>query len=223
MEALYDYITEGIILRSKTDWYEHGEKSSKYFLNLEKRNKSKSHLRKISTFSSQETTNQTAISDNIRSYYYSLYKRRRNESESDCLSDLTNLNLPKLSKDQQNLCEGKLTRREWEALLLMGSNKSPGNDGLSKEFYICFFDEIVTRLLDALSLAFDHEQLSNSQRQAMITLIEKKGKDKRYLKNWRPVSLINVDAKIASKASAFRIRKVITNSIHSDQNGLRKR
>ena len=37
------------------------------------------------------------------------------------------------------------------------------------------------------------------------------------MKNWRPISLINVDAEIASKALAFRIRKVITNLIHSDQ------
>ena len=126
--------------------------------------------------------------------------------------------MPKLSVDQQNLCEGKLTRREcWEALLLMGSNKSPGNDGLSKEFYVCFFDEIITYLPDALDLAFDQGQLLNSRHQAVITLIEKKGKDKRYLKNWRPILLINVDAKITSKASAFRIRKVITNLIHSDQ------
>ena len=36
LESIYDYITEGIILRSKVDWYEHGEKSSEYFLNLEK-------------------------------------------------------------------------------------------------------------------------------------------------------------------------------------------
>ena len=86
-------------------------------------------------------------------------------------------------------------------------NKSPGNDGLSKEFYVCFYDEIITYLLDALNPAFDQGQLSNSQCQAMITLIEKKGKDKRYLKNWRPISLINVDAKIASEALAFRIRK----------------
>ena len=99
----------------------------------------------------------------------------------------------------------------------MSSNKSPGNDGLSKEFYICFFDEIITHLLDALNLVFDQDQLSKSQRQEMITLIEKKGKDKRYLKNWRHISLINVDARIASKALAFRIRKVITNLIHSDQ------
>ena len=48
-EEIYNYITQGIILRSKVDWYEHGEKSSKYFLNLEKRNKAKSHTRKSST------------------------------------------------------------------------------------------------------------------------------------------------------------------------------
>ena len=46
-------------------------------------------------------------------------------------------------------------------------------------------------------------------------LIEKKGRDKRYLKNWRPISLINLDVKIASKSKAFTIRKVIT--MHSDQ------
>ena len=112
LEHLYDYITEGIILRSKTDWYEHGEKSSRYFFNLGKRNKSKSHLRKISLSSGQEASNQRAILDNIRSYYSSLYKRHSNKSESDCLSYLTNLSLPKLSVDQHNLCEGKLTRRE---------------------------------------------------------------------------------------------------------------
>ena len=65
LEALYDYITEGIILCSKTDWYEHGEMSSKYFFDLEKRNKSKSHLRKILTSSRQETSSQTEILDKI--------------------------------------------------------------------------------------------------------------------------------------------------------------
>ena len=39
LEEIYNYITQGIILHSKVDWYEHGEKSSKYFLNLEKKNK----------------------------------------------------------------------------------------------------------------------------------------------------------------------------------------
>ena len=49
LESLYGYITEGIILRSRTTWYEKGEKSNKYFLNLEKRNKSKTHIRSLVT------------------------------------------------------------------------------------------------------------------------------------------------------------------------------
>ena len=100
----------------------------------------------------------------------------------------------------------------------MGANKSPGNDGLSKEFYICFFKEIHIYRIQALNHSFSNEQLSNSHRQAMITLIEKKFKDKRYLKNWRPISLISIDVKIASKAIAMRIKKVIPKLVHCDQN-----
>ena len=66
-------------------------------------------------------------------------------------------------------------------------------------------------------MSFREGQLSHSQRQAVIVLIEKKDKDKRFLKNWRPISLINVDAKIASKAIALRIKKVIGNLVHCDQ------
>ena len=47
LEKIYDYITEGIIIRSRTVWYEQGERNSKYFLNLEKRQKSKTQVRKL--------------------------------------------------------------------------------------------------------------------------------------------------------------------------------
>ena len=86
----------------------------------------------------------------------------------------------------------------WDALSSM-NNKSPGNNGLSKEFYICFFEKLVDPLIQALNPSFVDGEMSNSQRQAVITLIEIKGKDKRYLQNWGPISLINVDAKVASK------------------------
>ena len=99
----------------------------------------------------------------------------------------------------------------------MGNNKCPGNDGLSKEFYVCFFNEIHSCLLQALNMSFREGQLSSSQKQAAIVLIEKQDKDKRFLKNWRPICLINVDAKIASKAIALRIKKVIGNFVHCDQ------
>ena len=51
--------------------------------------------------------------------------------------------------------------------------KSPGNDGLT---------------VQSLNYAFENGELSNSQKQAVITLVEKKGKDKRQIKNWRSIS-----------------------------------
>ena len=56
LEILYDYITQDTILRSRTTWHEHGEKSTKYFLNLEKMNKAKTHVRKILLQNNLETT-----------------------------------------------------------------------------------------------------------------------------------------------------------------------
>jgi len=53
------------------------------------------------------------------------------------------------------------------------------------------------------------KEMCPSQRQAVITLIKKQDKDRTYLENWRPISLTNVDAKIASKVIATRIVKVL--------------
>ena len=95
-ETLYDYITAGLILRSKTSWYEHGEKSSKYFLNVEKHNKAKSHLRKIITDSNTEISDPSEIMRHIKHFYSALYKHRSTKSEKECLEYLNGLSLPKL-------------------------------------------------------------------------------------------------------------------------------
>ena len=62
--------------------------------------------------------------------------------------------------------------------------------------------------------------MCNSQRQAVITLIiEKKGKDRSLIENWRPISLVNTDAKIISKVIANRIKDVLPSIIHHNQTG----
>ena len=61
--------------------------------------------------------------------------------------------------------------------------------------------------------------MSRSQKQAVITLMEKKGKDRLLLENWRPISLVNVDAKIMSKVIATRIKNVLPNIIQHNQTG----
>ena len=76
---------------------------------------------------------------------------------------------------------------------------------LTVEFYAAFWDVVGDLLVDCLNCSYDYGELSNSQNQAIITLLKKKDKDKRKISNWRPISLSNVDAKIRSKAIALRL------------------
>ena len=99
----------------------------------------------------------------------------------------------------------------------MQNNKSPGNDGLTKEFFVTFWEDIKDAFLNSCRTAKLKKELSTSQRQAVIKLIEKKDKDKRFIKNWRPISLLNVDYKIISKALTSRLKKVLPDLISLQQ------
>ena len=97
------------------------------------------------------------------------------------------------------------------------NNKSPSNDGLTKEFSEIIWDELKDSLINSIKLAYQKKALSTSQRQAVIKLIEKKDRDKTLLKNWRSISLLNVDLKIISKAFASRLKTVLPSIIPSEQ------
>ena len=100
----------------------------------------------------------------------------------------------------------------------MPNNKSPGNGGLTtKEFFLTFWDDIKDIYISSIRTAGIKKEFSTSQRQAIIKLIEKKGKDKRFIKNWRPISLLTVDYKIASKALAERLKKILPVLISREQ------
>ena len=74
-------------------------------------------------------------------------------------------------------------------------------------------------MVESFNYSHLKEEMSGSQRQAVITLLEKKGKDRLKVQNWRPISLLNNDYKIASKTIAYRIKSVLKKLIHSDQSG----
>ena len=128
-----------------------------------------------------------------------------------------------MTEELRNLCEGKIEYTECvNVLQSFQKNKTPGNDGLTIEFYVAFWSLIGRPLVDCVNYSYEFGELSNSQKQAIITLIEKKGKEKRLIKNWRPISLTNVDAKIISKVLAKRLEKVLPNLIHPNQNAFVK-
>ena len=88
----------------------------------------------------------------------------------------------------KNVCESKLGYGEcYNALQTFQNNKSPGNDGLTVEF--AFWPVFGSLLVESLNYAFEYGELSNSQKPAVITLVEKKRKDKRQIKNWRPIDI----------------------------------
>ena len=87
-----------------------------------------------------------------------------------------------------HVCKSQTTSGRPVVLSTFENNKTPGNDGLTIEFYKFFWPEIGTLLVDSLNYAYFYGELSNTQKQAVITLIEKKDKDRRLIKNWRPIS-----------------------------------
>ena len=79
-----------------------------------------------------------------------------------------------LAPAEQSLCEGKLTLQEcWEALTSMQNGRSPGNDGFTIEFHVTFFGESGKLLDSVFNFAFKVGELSSSQKQAVITLIQR--------------------------------------------------
>ena len=92
--------------------------------------------------------------------------------------------------------------------------KSPGTDGLPAEFYKVFWKDVSPFLIRCLNKSY--------QRRGIISLIPKKDKALQELKNWRPITLLNCDYKIASKAIASRLKAVLQNLVDNDQTGFLK-
>ena len=101
----------------------------------------------------------------------------------------------------------------------MKNGTSPGSDGFTVEFFKFFWNDMGTLLVRAINESFRKESLSSPQKEGLITLLPKGDKPRQFLKNWRPITLLNVSYKIASGCIANRIKRVLPNIIHSDQTG----
>lgn len=221
IDELLTYKTQGAILRSRIDYTQAGEKPSKYFFNLEKTKASKKAMNRLVTQAGASVNTQNEIQDEQLAFFSHLY-RDKNIQPDDIDQYLQNLQSPKLTQKQREDLDLPIRMPELaKALFDMPNGKTPGPDGIIVDFYKVFWDKIKLTFWDALKeswkFGFDRDMLAS-----LIALIPKKDKDPIYLSNWRPISLINCDYKIVTKALANRLGIVLPSIIHQDQKGFIK-
>ena len=216
--------TKGAMMRCKVRWYEEGEKSTKYFLNLEKRNYNKKVISRLRTKHNGITIKPDEIAKEQRQFYKALYSSKITADENEDLNQAFMATIPqKLTARESQCIEGEITERELlTAVKSMPTGKSPGSDGFTSEFYKAMWNDIKTPLIRSINASYHKKKMSVSQRHGIITLIPKKGKDLLELKNWRPISLLNLDYKLTAKCIAQRIKQHLPKLINGDQTGFLK-
>jgi len=215
---------EGVMMRSKARWVEHGEKPSKYFVNLEKRNYVNKAITHLQNSRGENLRNQEQIMEETFKFYSNLYECKDNNINMEDLEQhLSRSDFPVLTQEQLQKLEGRLTYSEiLAALKRMPNNKSPGSDGFTTEFWKFFFQDLCEFLLRSINYSYEKGELSVTQRLGIITLLPKGNKPKQFLKNWRPISLLNITYKLASSCIAERMKHILPSLINDDQKGFMK-
>ena len=205
----------GAHVRSRVAWVEEGESSSAFFFRLEKKRGSDRWISALRKDDGTIVSSSDDLCQSFASFYSSLFSAVPIDFsvQSSLLGNLSS----SLSSDQSALCEGFLSVDEcYVALAGMAKRKAPGLDGLPAEFYLKFWDVLGADLVAVLNSCYRSGVMPLSQRRGVISLSFKKG-DRLDARNWRPISLLNVDYKLAARAVAARLLKVIHLVVADDQ------
>ena len=134
---------------------------------------------------------------------------------------LDKFNLSRLNQEEIEIMNNPITITEFEAVLKnLPKNKSPGPDGFTGELYLRFREELMPILPKLFQKIAKEGTLPNSFYKSTITLIPKSDKDNTKKENYRPISLMNIDAKILNKILGNRVQQHIKKFIHHDQVGI---
>ena len=162
LNKIAEYRTKGAIIRSRTRWHEQGEKNTKYFLNLEKRQNAKTYISKLKSQDGQEITNSDEILNCQKLFYKNLYAAVPRKNQDDKLF-FEDPNLPKLKDADLEELERPLTKQEcFEKLKTCSKGKCPGSDGFTVEFFQQFWsalgEEMVQSFNYGIYFSYDEDE-----------------------------------------------------------------
>lgn len=210
---------QGVLLRSRCRYEELGEKPTSYFFNLENRNFTNKVINKLVDDNDNQFVETSEILNCQREFYKTLYNDF-NTIDNNNIQSVLGENPRKLDDETAGKLEGELSYTELSlALKNMKNNKTPGLDGFTVEFFKFFWVDVGQFILRSLNYGYRTGSLSVTQKQGIITCLPKPNKARDKLKNWRPISLLNVVYKLASSVIANRIKGVLNDLIHEDQKG----
>ena len=129
-------IAKGSMIRSKCNWVEHGEKCSRYFLNLEKYNYEKKTITLLNVNDKPEPIVQKGeILEELERFYQNLYTEKSQYYSEDAKRFTVQNDVPQLSKVESRVMARQLSENEcWEAILELSNGKTPGTDSIPIEF-----------------------------------------------------------------------------------------
>ena len=204
---------QGAILRAKARWYSQSEHSTKYFFNLEKRNAKNKVMSATYDKNGAIVTNQGTILRLQSEFYAKLYTADEN---FEC--KINGEPEKRVPVEMRNDLEAKLSMDELQqAIKTMARNKSPGLSGLPIDPYIVFWTRLKEILFEAYQFALNQGRLHDTARLGLISLIPKRDRNLLYIKNWRPIILLESDFKILAKVLANRIKLTLDHIIGREQ------
>ena len=211
--------TSGALVRSRAKWAYEGERPTKYFLNLERKRAVSKTLVRLKNKNDEIIDSGDEILQEINDFYKKLYTTK---GEIDT-SFMENLIIPKLPDNWKVEMDKPLNLHELSlALKSMKNNKSPGLDGFPADFWKVFWVKVKFLYEEVIQESVMDGELHQMAREGVLSLLEKVGKDILNLKNWHPLTLLNVDNKIYSKALATRLQKTQQLLICEEQTGFVK-
>ena len=157
IQSLYDIKAKGAQIRSKVEYIEEGEKSTKYFLNLEKARQSRKTVKSLNVEGKTITDKYEILEEEVK-FYQKLYS-----SDGIHTCDINNYLdntafTSTLTNQEASSCEGNFKIKELtEAIQEMKTNKSPGLDGLTAEFYKQFWP-LLGNLLNPFNTSDDYSR-----------------------------------------------------------------